>query len=111
MCLFEAFLAQWLGPKIDMFGGLIWWLLVLVGVSFDMLSFNITNSSPFSLKLWVTSGFTYPYLFLHGSYSSFLEMLPLAEREKFMKWMQKTLCDRKESVSWKINVNIGTNMN
>jgi len=93
----------------------VWWFDLMVigvnGVSFDMLSFNITNSSPFSLKLWVTSGFTYPYLFLHGSYSSFLEMLPLAEREKFMKWMPKTLCNRKESVSWKINVNIGTNMN
>ena len=50
---------------------------MLVGVRFIMLSFDITQSSPFSIKLWVTSGFTYLYLISLCSYFSFLETLPL----------------------------------
>jgi len=42
-----------------------------------MLSFNITNSSLFSIKPWDTSVCTYPYLISHCSYFSFLEILPL----------------------------------
>jgi len=42
-----------------------------------MLLFDITQSSPLSIELWVTLGCTYLYLILLCSYFSFLESLPL----------------------------------
>jgi len=61
-----------------------------------MLSFYITQSSPFSLKLWVTSGCTYPYFISHCTYFSFLGILPLAKIETCIKWMKFSFCDQKK---------------
>jgi len=61
---------------------------VLVGVSFVMLSFDMTQSSPFIIELWITSGCTYLYLILLSRCFSFLEILPLKNLSSSIEWME-----------------------
>ena len=97
-----------LWAKKDILGGWIWWIDILggwiwwIGLSFNMILFNSTHSSPFSIGPWVTSGCTYSYLISHCSYLSFLEILPLEKLSVFIKWMEHSFCNQKESVLWRI---------
>jgi len=66
-----------------------------------MLSFDITQSWPLSIELWIASGCTYLYLISLWNYLSFLEILPLKKLSTSIKWMENSFCNRKESVSWR----------